>query len=172
MKNMSKNLTELNHCKRMVEVVSFLVFTEYAKYRLVDKKQYPKFDLKESEEKIQKYKNSIYDYKVKIEELELKEERRVENKIKKEIGLKSKNSKLKAVEWLEENLKLNMDFRTTLLFEIAKEMEKKQIVDAVEDCNYGNGTEYYNETYGSNSEKPNVVSFQTISDEEIEKNYL
>lgn len=25
--------------------------------------------------------------------------------------------------------------------------EKRQIIDAVEDCNYGNGAEYYNETY-------------------------
>ena len=43
---MKKN-TEIEHKKNMVEAISFLIFTEYAKKRQSDKKQYPKYDYNE-----------------------------------------------------------------------------------------------------------------------------
>jgi len=71
---------------------------------------------------------------------------------------------LTAVEWLEEeladNLKLiilNNDYTLMeKLFEQAKEMEKKQIIDAYEDAymsgyrdNWNDGINYYNQTFKS-----------------------
>lgn len=92
-----------------------------------------------------------------------------------------------AVEWLIEKLSepvLKLSWYRDELYEKAKEMEKQQIIDAVEDCRYGNGNEYYNDTYGSKgSDEEGImtpenhidvlckaISSQTeISDEEIEK---
>ena len=61
-------------------------------------------------------------------------------------------SKQTAVEWLVEKLDQNFDYVADTLIEQAKEMEKEQIVEAI---NYGcsdwgsfkDGREYYNETY-------------------------
>ena len=82
-----------------------------------------------------------------------------------------------AVEWLMNELNLEGYDHT---IQQSKEMEKQQIIDAVEDCNYGNGTEYYNETYvskgsdemttnSSQLEISTTPSQTEISDEEIEK---
>ena len=62
----------------------------------------------------------------------------------------------------------------------AKEMHKQEIIDAIENGNYGNGNEYYQETFVSKGSYINgdivtkdsvIVEFpqQEISDEEIDK---
>ena len=61
-------------------------------------------------------------------------------------------SKQTAVEWLVEKLDQNFDYVADTLIEQAKEMEKEQIVEAI---NYGcsdwgsfkDGREYYKETF-------------------------
>lgn len=54
-----------------------------------------------------------------------------------------------AVEWLYDQLPdhLRLSENGFDMLQKAKKMEKKQIIDAIEDCRYGNGDEYYNETY-------------------------
>jgi hypothetical protein len=58
-----------------------------------------------------------------------------------------------ATEWLYEQLTSTWFDKTSgqHILELAKEMEKEQIIDA---CNYGDfeelGEDYYNETYGGN----------------------
>ena len=136
----SKNIIEIEHNRKMIEVVSFLMLTEYTKKRLADKKQYPNFNLKESEENIQKYKVLVHQYQDKIYELDKKEKKKLENKIKKEISIKAINSKLSAVAWLEENLNLDRDVKVSLLFEQAKKMEKHQAPSWSKDCSCPNET--------------------------------
>lgn len=57
-----------------------------------------------------------------------------------------------AVEWLEEKAKeFSIDLDLLNYFEQAKQMEKKQIIDAVDDWVFNGtkkGEQYYNETYG------------------------
>jgi hypothetical protein len=62
------------------------------------------------------------------------------------------NDKQTAVEWLVSQQKHNQFFHIETI-EIAKEMEKEQIINAANsensvDINYGE--KYYNETYGGN----------------------
>jgi len=56
-----------------------------------------------------------------------------------------------AVEWLVEKLDQNFDYVADTLIEQAKEMEKNQIVNAYNDCewtgDYEDGEQYYNETF-------------------------
>ena len=77
-----------------------------------------------------------------------------------------------AVEWLIDRL-YQHEYHIDILdvakingyFEQAKEMEKQQIIDAYSQCGRDNfehikvinrsATEYYDDTYGSNSENPN-----------------
>jgi hypothetical protein len=82
---MKKN-TEIEHKKNMVEAISFLIFTEYAKKRLSDKKQYPKFDYNESKENIQKYKIMLHQYQVDIDKYELKKEKRLKKQREREFN--------------------------------------------------------------------------------------
>ena len=67
-----------------------------------------------------------------------------------------------AVEWLINQLHKKQygdypELSYNKMFDQAKEMEKQQIIDAVEDCNYGNGNDYYNETYGSKGSDEHIV---------------
>ena len=54
-----------------------------------------------------------------------------------------------AVEWLENELKKLPLVNVIDVFEQAKQMEKQQIIDAIEDGRYEFGYEYYRDTYGS-----------------------
>ncbi len=59
-----------------------------------------------------------------------------------------------AVEWLQERLFLSLSDELKCLngfFVIAKEMEKKQIIDACKQCSYSyeEAEQYYNETFKS-----------------------
>jgi hypothetical protein len=83
---MENKKTDIEHKKKMVEAISFLIFTEYAKKRLSDKKQYPKFDYNESEENIQKYKIMAHNYQADIDKYELKKERRLKKKREREFN--------------------------------------------------------------------------------------
>lgn len=61
--------------------------------------------------------------------------------------------KMTAVEWLIEQIKDDHNQKALSakewleVIEKAKSKEKQQIIDAVEDCRYGNGTDYYNKIY-------------------------
>lgn len=126
----NKNMTEIEHNKKMIEAVSFLLFSEYAKKKFSEKKQYPDFNLKESEEKIEKYNNLINDYKVKIAQLEAKEQRKLVSKTKREINIKAiKSNHLSAVDFLMKNLTYNWSLHNHFCFVEAKKKEDVEISD-------------------------------------------
>jgi hypothetical protein len=66
------------------------------------------------------------------------------------------NKQQTAVEWLEETMLKPLIQWPDDIWEQAKEMEKEQIINAVDGFPLRNrnlnGTEYYNETYGGNNE--------------------
>jgi hypothetical protein len=66
----------------------------------------------------------------------------------------SNNKQQTAVEWLEETMLKPLIQWPDDIWEQAKEMEKEQIINAVDGFPLRNrnlnGTEYYNETYGGN----------------------
>jgi len=125
----NKNLTEIEHNKKMIEAVSFLLLSEYAKKRFSEKKQYPDFNLKESEENIEKYNNLINDYKVKIAQLEAKEKRKLVSKTKREINIKSIKSNLSAVDFLMQNMTYDWSLHNHFCFVEAKKKEDREISD-------------------------------------------
>lgn len=56
--------------------------------------------------------------------------------------------KMTAVEWLVGEIKSGLGI-TTVMVELAKEMEKEQIKNAFELWRTGSGEQYYNETFKS-----------------------
>lgn len=80
----SKNVIEIEHIKRMMEMIAFLVLAEHTKRKMAKRKQYPNFNMKQSEEVMLKYRIMASQYKADLDKLEQKEQKRLEAKSKKE----------------------------------------------------------------------------------------
>ena len=52
-----------------------------------------------------------------------------------------------SIEWLIEQCPRILTIASSEVIEQAKEKHKQEIIHAVENGNYGNGKEYYNETF-------------------------
>lgn len=67
-----KNI-EIDDCQNMIECISFMILAEHTKIKLAKSKKYPNFNIKESEQQIQKYRIMANEYQVKLYELKEKD---------------------------------------------------------------------------------------------------